>query len=209
MGSTVVYDYQTFPEPLSPMFEFRLIYQGPLKASNNEARANEKQAIRRALHPQLRELHKQYDFLQVNVPFFSDQFASSGFRFVPLINRMQGRYCSIDILFLRRDAPGNLVESGGDLDNRVKTLFDGLKTPKLKAEMGTHNTPLEGEDPFYTLLEDDSLITKVSITTDRLLTPPSADERVQDVILIMHVTSEIPRLDATITYGPSDVIMNP
>jgi hypothetical protein len=186
------------------MFEFRLIYQGPLKAGANESRADDKQAIRRVLHPQLKELHSQYDFLSVNVPFFSKQFSRAGFNFVPLINRMQGKYCAIDILFLRRDAPGNLVVSGGDLDNRIKLLFDGLKTPKLPAELGTKDVPMEGEDPFYTLLEDDALITKVSITTDRLLTPRRDGERINDVILVMHVTSEIPRMDATVEYGPLD-----
>ncbi len=186
------------------MFEFRLIYQGPLKASKNDTpNASDKQAIRRYLHPQLKELHAQFDFLKINVPFFAKEFNRGGFNCVPLVNRMQGKYCSIDILFLRRDAPGNLVESGGDLDNRIKTLFDGLRIPKGTSEMGSLNIPLEGEDPFFCLLEDDSLITKVSITTDRLLVP-AGDERESNVILIITVQSEIPRLDAVVGYGRED-----
>jgi hypothetical protein len=39
--------------------------------------------------------------------------------------------CSIDILFLHRDAPGRIVRSGGDIDNRIKVLFDALRVPDV------------------------------------------------------------------------------
>ena len=32
----------------------------------------------------------------------------------------------LDIVFLRQQAPGKLIGEGGDIDNRLKTLFDAL-----------------------------------------------------------------------------------
>jgi hypothetical protein len=37
--------------------------------------------------------------------------------------------------------------------------------------MGDDKTPDEGEDPFYYLLEDDKLISRVAVATDMLLDP--------------------------------------
>jgi len=49
------------------------------------------------------------------------------------------------------------------------------------------------------LLEDDSQITKVSVTTDRLLTPPSEGEHVNDVHLIIGVKIHV--LNVYYGYG--------
>ncbi len=46
--------------------------------------------------------------------------------------------------------------------------------------------PLDEETPFYCLLQDDSLVTKVSITTDRLLAPECNSGF---VYLLLHVTA--------------------
>jgi hypothetical protein len=95
----------------------------------------------------------------------------------------------LDILFLRRDSPGGLVENGGDLDNRIKVLFDSLKVPD-RGSMGAFE-PKDGQDPFFCLLSDDRLITDVSVTTDRLLSPMDTDERIHDVVLILTVTAKV------------------
>jgi len=88
---------------------------------------------------------------------------------------------------MRRDNPGHLISSGGDIDNRIKVLFDGLRMPHTVAELGA--LPIEkDEDPFFCLLEDDKLITRVAVTTDRLITPLKAPEKINDVCLIIHVT---------------------
>lgn len=99
----------------------------------------------------------------------ADTWRVNGFRFVPLIEERYCLACSLDILFLRVGGPGNLIKNG-DIDNRVKTLFDALKMPKGN-ELGALS-PQDGEDPFYCLLEDDKLISEVKVTTDRLLWPP-------------------------------------
>lgn len=82
--------------------------------------------------------------------------------------------CQLDNLFLRREEAGQLVRHGGDIDNRLKVLFDSLRVPDL--EQVTKLTPTATEDPFYCLLEDDSLITGFRVTTERLLDPGPEDE---------------------------------
>jgi hypothetical protein len=111
----------------------------------------------------------------------------NGNRFVPLISSSGGFTCALDILFLRRDDPGNLIDNRGDIDNRIKVLFDGLRMPRDVKELGGYVIDPE-EDPFFCLLEDDRLITKVSVTTDRLVIPQSPEEGISDVLLVIHVT---------------------
>jgi hypothetical protein len=116
----------------------------------------------------------------------ADDHEQFGYRFVPLIRRSGGFTCSLDILFLRRDDPGKLISGGGDIDNRIKVLFDGLKMPSSKSDLAG-DVPGPSETPFFCLLEDDSLITSIAVTTDRLLLPMDSDERTNDVHLIIHV----------------------
>jgi hypothetical protein len=54
-----------------------------------------------------------------------------------------------------------------DIDNRVKTLLDGLRCPQNEHEIG-ENTP-RNIGPIYTLLDDDHLVTKMSVNTSHLL----------------------------------------
>jgi hypothetical protein len=56
-----------------------------------------------------------------------------------------------------------------------------------------NNTPGEGENPFFCLLEDDNLITKVSVTTDRLLEPLEPGNR-YFVNLLITVRTKITRM---------------
>ena len=85
--------------------------------------------------------------------------------FVPLIRNSLCLGCSVDILFLRHEEPLKLLKAGGDLDNRIKTLFDGLRMPN-KGE-GHGETPTA--DPLYVVMEDDALITDISVRSGRLL----------------------------------------
>jgi hypothetical protein len=114
-----------------------------------------------------------------------------GYRFVPLITQSLSLGAELDILFLRRDPPGKVVSStGGDLDNRLKVLFDALRIPRYDQEVVGFR-PEDDEDPFFILLEDDSLISKITISTDRLLTPLEDNEGVNDVHLIIGVRVKV------------------
>jgi len=94
--------------------------------------------------------------------------------------------CSVHILFLRPDVPGGVIRSG-DIDNRMKTIFDALRMPSGKDELGGYDTPSKGEDPFFCLLEDDSLISQASIETDTLLQPTGPDWEANDARLVLTV----------------------
>ncbi len=95
----------------------------------------------------------------------------------------------VDVLFLRPGAPG-VVMNHGDLDNRLATIFDALKVPKSVNEFGRAvPVPDAGEVPFYCLLEDDKLITRVGVDTDILLEPVEGKAEIEtnDVRLIIAI----------------------
>ena len=75
--------------------------------------------------------------------------------------------------------PGYIIYRGGDIDNRLKTLLDSLRMPTMKEELPSNDPPEDNENPFYCLLENDNLITDISISTDRLLEPQASDSHVK------------------------------
>lgn len=155
---------------------FTLTYRGPLPV---KASPKDKQLIRRQIHPQLMRLwslpplDKQiYTLLseeQTIRPCIISRL--NGFRFAPLVSTKLHLIAKLEIIFLRPEAPGNLVTQGGDIDNRLKTLFDSLRMPRVVGELPANDTPQQNEDPFFCLLEDDALITEISVKTDMLLDP--------------------------------------
>jgi hypothetical protein len=95
-------------------------------------------------------------------------------QFVPLITHVREAQCRLSIRLYRRQPPGEIISRDGDLDNRLKTLLDALRMPHNDDEL-PQGVPL-GESPFLCLLDDDALITKVTIETFGLLTPPGPGE---------------------------------
>jgi hypothetical protein len=80
------------------------------------------------------------------------------------------------------------MRQGGDLDGRIKTLFDGLKMPDPKNDyVGDEPTA----DPLYVVLEDDALISDISIRTGRLLGNRTKDRHA--VKLTIDVTVKVLR----------------
>jgi hypothetical protein len=110
-------------------------------------------------------------FSQVPLSVFADRFKIGAFRFVPLVCEAFATCCRLDIVYLRPQPHGPLINQYGDIDNRIKTLFDAFRLPQPGPEIEelTHETVGQDEDPFFCLLEDDSLITGFSVTADRLL----------------------------------------
>jgi hypothetical protein len=86
--------------------------------------------------------------------------------FIPLVRNSLYLACELDILFLRHDDDLRVLQKGGDLDNRIKTLFDGLKMPKQVEEQGGVKP---AANPLYVLLQDDALIHSFSVRTGKLL----------------------------------------
>jgi hypothetical protein len=172
--------------------EFRLTYSGRLK-SRSSATARDKHEIRRKLHPQLRTLWSRDPLVGMGAHLWDPHAPTEegrislvervgGFAFVPLASRRWFTIAELEVLFLRRQLPGQLIGHGGDIDNRMKTLFDALRLPQA-AELPPGETAGEDEEPFYCLLQDDALVTAVSVRTDQLLEP--GDPR--HVLLVIYV----------------------
>jgi len=115
---------------------FHLTYEGPLRASgNNSNRPKDKWDLRMAFHPQLEMLWQLHPFLS-SIGGEADGRGGRhegkpidvhGSKFRPLVRSSLKAICELQILFLRQGDPGALVSQSGDLDNRIKTLLDGLR----------------------------------------------------------------------------------
>jgi hypothetical protein len=190
--------------------EFRLTYAGRLLSNG---KAPHKHEIRRHFHPQLQKLWKisphlcslreplMTSVLTVNRPpdrsrleTLPERFSCGPFRLVPLVTRDLKLACSLDVLYLRPDYPSSVLKTGGDIDNRLKTLFDALRIPGPDTQELGGCKPQEGENPLYCLLEDDVLITHVSVKTDNLLEPVL--KQADDARLI--ITVKILPIEATL-----------
>ena len=108
---------------------------------------------------------------------------------IPLIRNSLYLACAVDVLFLRHEEPYSLMRQGGDLDGRIKTLFDAMKMPDPKNEY-VGATPKA--DPLYVVLEDDALISDVSIKSGRLLGASTKDKHA--VRLTIDVTVKVLRV---------------
>jgi hypothetical protein len=127
------------------------------------------------------------DYAPSDLESLMERFSRCGYRFVPLVTKNLQLLCGLEILFLRPDTPGAILKSG-DIDNRLKTLFDALRLPSDGAELGGYSSPGDDEDPLFCLLEDDCLISKVSVETDALLEPIGEGVNANDARIVITVT---------------------
>jgi len=191
--------------------EFRLIYSGRLPAETDKPRPEAKHAIRKHFSPQILNLWSEHPLLSwrggfgeagteraiIEMDEIANKFKQISrsnhiWKFLPLIRREDFVSCELDILFLRRGGPGGLIKrgsGGGDLDNRIKVLFDALRIPDASQEVDDREQQSD-EDPLYCLLENDELIDRFRVTTDRLLTPLGTDH-INDVHIVIHVKTQV------------------
>jgi hypothetical protein len=162
--------------PGGKMLEFRLVYQGLLHGEDD---SKHKHAIRQYFHKQLVKLWQVKHPLKprgesafqtdtdgsiVNKTGIEMVAADYQNKFVPIVTSKLALTCSLDMLILRPDH-FPIIKSG-DLDNRVKTMLDALRIPKV-------NEYQDGdENPLYCLLEDDKLVAELRVTADLLMAPP-------------------------------------
>jgi hypothetical protein len=191
---------ERMPEPKDDDVRFRLVYDGELP-SEQRAPATVKHTIRKQLHPQLRNLWLQHPLLKRmteikspslgyrTVDKIADEFDRCGFKFVPLVREKNYMACRLDLLVLMRQEPYQVFtgDERGDLDNRIKTLLDGLRLPRQCNELGGQ-TPASDEAPFFCLLEDDKLVYEFNVKADRLLTPSRSGQADRDVFAIIDVS---------------------
>jgi hypothetical protein len=111
--------------------------------------------------------------------------------FAPLVidGTMLKLICELTIKFLWRDDPGSIVNNNGDIDNRLKPLFDVLTIPQIEQLPSSARSvrPPDDQMPFLVLLDDDKLITRLSVETSRLHRPIHGDERESDIELDISV----------------------
>jgi hypothetical protein len=203
LGSCLVWDMEPGETGDGEAMEFRLLYDGPLHAESRTSRLDNKHEIRRAVHPQLRELWRVSPHLNAKpgiraykspdyerppphtIDALSERFARCGFNFVPLVTKSLFVYCELEVLLLKPEPV--LGVRSWDIDNRLKTLFDGLQVPRECGQLPNGCSPLGGEDPFFCLLENDDLITRLSVETGPLLKAINSAEDVNRVHLTITV----------------------
>ncbi|MDE1955329.1 MAG: hypothetical protein KGJ03_06385 [Betaproteobacteria bacterium] len=158
--------------------KFTLHFRGALFANGSP---HHKHDLRRVFHHQLRMLWQRQalrDIAEViyvssdpSAPHGSLIRPAMGFRFAPLVAASLHAVAEIKIMLMRPEAPGNLITQGGDVDNRLKTLFDALTMPRHANQLPPGVNPTPEEEPFFCLLEDDNLITSLQVRTEHLLEP--------------------------------------
>jgi hypothetical protein len=116
--------------------------------------------------------------------------ANSDYAYIPIVRKSLCLACGLEITFLRQEDPGSLVLQGGDIDGRMKTLFDALRIPSDQEEEAAGEIPTA--NPLYCLLESDSLISDLSIKTGRLLGRRA--KKVHHVVLTIDVTIKVLRV---------------
>jgi hypothetical protein len=207
---------------------FTLTFEGRLPSAANSSRLPEKHQVRVQIHRQMLELFRRNENLP-KLPDGRDWsgwtewkwprnwrgtgrndlgwgeenavFTLGNLKFIPLVRRNLSLYCELDVLFLRHGEPGSLIT--GDLDNRILTLSHGLRLPKGDAEIAhvCRQEDFTETSPIFCLLEDDSLVTRWNVRTDRLLAPVE-EGNLADVKLMIDV-----HIKATsMWFGNADLI---
>lgn len=150
--------------------KFKLLYFGEL-LTNPKKRSQHIANIRMQFHPQLKKLmeHSPWNNLQKYLmPNPTKSPVSTrhigGIDWNPVITPSLKLLAELEIQLLHPEIVG---VARTDIDNRVKTLLDGLRCPQNEHEIG-ENTPSD-IGPIYTLLDDDHLVTKMSVNTSHLL----------------------------------------
>jgi hypothetical protein len=167
------------------VMKFPLSFEGSLPSSGNDDPARPRPAklkaiwdVRNAIHPQLaklRQTHKAFrgddgasHFMLVRL---NDLVVVDDQQFLPLVRPNLMLKCGLRIEMLVNHEVASVLTKTGDLDNRLKTLVDGLRCPKGPQEVKRYKPG--DADPYYCLLEDDALITSLQIETHRNFAAPA------------------------------------
>ncbi len=145
--------------------KFTLAFEGLIRSSGNRSKRQNKHDLRRAFHPQMKSVWRQEpysEFLSIHEPSVTSKVAD--YSFVPLVTENRNMFAELNITLLSRGRKGVI----GDIDGRLKTILDALRMPHNSDELPDRDEgPGRHEDPFFCLLEDDSLVNQLSIKTDR------------------------------------------
>lgn len=153
-----------------------LHYRGSLRANGNPAHKHD---IRKAFHAQLKTLWLQKPLTEMPELLVQREQGEycllrplANYMFAPLVTAEMDATAELSVTLLRPEAPGSLLTQGGDIDNRLKTLFDALTMPRHENSLPNALVLRADEQPFFCLLEeDDNLVTSVQVRTEQLLEP--------------------------------------
>ena len=159
--------------------KFTLSYEGALTTGG--AKAEKKHARRREFHNQLKRLWQVHPILSKwHLPIDQHYIAPAqdvirakyakfgSFEFVPLVTKDLCVETALNFHILR---PSNFKGQNADPDNIVKILVDSLKMPQDAGELPAQTVACEEEKPFFILMQDDGLVSKITSVTDELLQP--------------------------------------
>lgn len=180
---------------------FTLYYRGPLKPN---AGTSDKQRIREALHPQIKELweHDPLAGMKAKLldPKRSPEIPPGGnnllfdrgiHTYACIVSSRVFATALLHITLLRPEEPGKILVHSGDIDNRLKTLLDALTIPQHESQIPTGWNPTDDQKPFFCLLEDDRLVSGLSIETERWLNSDAASN--SEVVLLIRVETRTSR----------------
>jgi len=153
--------------------KFTLHYEGKLPAQR--AGKEDKAVIRDAIEGQLRELwqHQPLSIGSYLDPEPKEGSVSAlthryGHSWAALVSEQMGLRAELDVLLLT-PRPSASVVHGGDIDNRVKTLLDGLSAPAQANQLPSNMRETSPTEPQFVLLDDDRLVTRLNVESERLL----------------------------------------
>lgn len=155
--------------------QFHLIFEGDLRPKP-QANLSHIHSIRMALHEQLAalwsisplsETPKWQEPKQQGWPSVLEIVGDQ--QFVPLVSENMFTLAELQITILRDRHAGSPAGIHGDIDNRVKTLSDALRIPSTSEFNTLVAAGIEWPEKTYCLLQDDRLVTKLTVETDRWL----------------------------------------
>ncbi len=178
--------------------EFTLYYRGELKSNGSP---KDKHNIRNSLSPQLELLWSLDPLVRCKdyIKPLSDESRTKNENlclieevgdhyFAAFISEKLFLNAELVITMLRPQAPGNIIMQSGDIDNRLKTLFDALSVPAQENQIPNNIAINNPNNPIYCLLQDDRLISSVHVKTDRLLDPNATEK---EVVLLIHIKTKV------------------
>lgn len=172
--------------------QFRLVYEGEIR-SRQQAGLAAVHDIRAKLAPQVKmlweypPLNQSQDWLK-NEGSFHACTEHDGWHFASAVSSAVGLYGEVDILILRPQPPGSIVSKQGDLDNKLKTLIDALTVPTLQQVRELQRLGLQApQGLMHCAFSDDNLISRLSVTSDRLL----CDMSERRSIAVINVTLKV------------------
>jgi len=154
--------------------KFKLIYYGELLI-NPKRRTHHLHDIRSVLSPQLKRLTEISPYTEIRDKLNArgkGMREVGGVKFFPIITPELDLLAEIDVQIMH---PEILDTPHADIDNRMKTLLDALKRPQNENEVAEATADAvrgKKDNIIYTLLDDDHLVTRLTINTSHLLAEP-------------------------------------